>query len=652
MIPKHELRSKILDNIIGFDLNPLAVMAARTNYLMALREMLKLGGEIEIPVYLCDSIMTPAEYGELITKEGTVTGGVGKVQELKTSAARFMIPTEIAQSRQIVAAYAEELEHCVRNDYTEDEFVSRLKGEKIPVDTEELHKTLYRQISKLKKQNQNDIWARIIKNSFAPLFTERVDYVIGNPPWINWRNLPDDYRRDIAHLWSKYHLFEHSGLAARLGGAMDDLSVLMTYTALDRYLKSGCYLGFVITQTVFKTEGGGSGFRRFRLQDETALKVVEVDDLSNLQPFEGATNRTSIVTLLKGGKTIFPVSYKVWKRRGGAPTVASEDSLSQVLAKTNREDQVAEPIDSNNETSQWITAPSESLTALKKVLGHSSYRARIGAHTGGANGINWVKVEKKGRGEWIISNLADVGRKKFKQITKSVESEFVYPLLRGRDIEKWRAQPSGYILAPYSTEFPTKACPESELKRRFPKTYEFLKSFEKELKGRSHYSHHFKPGEDPFYSMYNVGEYTFAPYKLVWREQTTLFAAAVVGVHDEKRIVADHKAMIIPFTSAKEAYFCCACLNNAIARLVITSYTVSTQINTHVLRYVAVPRFQSSIHVHNQLVELSEKAHDIKAAGKDKDLVNVESEIDDAAAELWGITSRELAQIHKALTER
>ena len=143
-------------------------MGARTNYLLALRELLKLGGEIEIPIYLCDSIMTPAEYGELITKEGTVTGGIGKVQELKTSAARFIIPTEIAQTRQTIAAYTEQLEHCVRNDYTQDEFIHRLQGERIPVEQIHLHRTLYSQVLKLKKQNQNDIWARIIKNNNEP----------------------------------------------------------------------------------------------------------------------------------------------------------------------------------------------------------------------------------------------------------------------------------------------------------------------------------------------------------------------------------------------------------------------------------------------------------------------------------------------------
>ena len=82
-----ELLRKILRNIIGFDLNPLAVMAARTNYLMTLRDLLRHTDTVELPVYLCDSIMTPSEYGDLFT-----TGGAGKVRQLKTSAGDFNIP--------------------------------------------------------------------------------------------------------------------------------------------------------------------------------------------------------------------------------------------------------------------------------------------------------------------------------------------------------------------------------------------------------------------------------------------------------------------------------------------------------------------------------------------------------------------------------
>jgi hypothetical protein len=72
-----ELARKILRNIVGFDLNPLAVMAARTNYLMAIRDLLRHAANVELPVYLCDSIMTPSEDGDLFT------GKLGNAQQLR-----------------------------------------------------------------------------------------------------------------------------------------------------------------------------------------------------------------------------------------------------------------------------------------------------------------------------------------------------------------------------------------------------------------------------------------------------------------------------------------------------------------------------------------------------------------------------------------
>ena len=43
--------------VVGFDLNPLAVLTARANYLLAIADMLPAKGPVEIPVYLCDSIL-------------------------------------------------------------------------------------------------------------------------------------------------------------------------------------------------------------------------------------------------------------------------------------------------------------------------------------------------------------------------------------------------------------------------------------------------------------------------------------------------------------------------------------------------------------------------------------------------------------------
>jgi len=120
-----ELLNRILANVIGFDLNPLAVMAARTNYLVAIKDLIRHSGHVEIPIYLCDSIMTPAEYGDLFT-------GAGNVAKVPCSALRpphLLVPKEIAKSPREVASYAAVLESCITNGYSPSEFLTRCKDE-------------------------------------------------------------------------------------------------------------------------------------------------------------------------------------------------------------------------------------------------------------------------------------------------------------------------------------------------------------------------------------------------------------------------------------------------------------------------------------------------------------------------------------------
>jgi hypothetical protein len=40
LIPENELLDAILHNVVGFDLNPLAVLTARVNYLLAIADLL------------------------------------------------------------------------------------------------------------------------------------------------------------------------------------------------------------------------------------------------------------------------------------------------------------------------------------------------------------------------------------------------------------------------------------------------------------------------------------------------------------------------------------------------------------------------------------------------------------------------------------
>ncbi len=533
-----ELGRKILANVIGFDLNPLAVMAARTNYLIAIRDLIGRVDRVEIPIYLCDSIMTPSEYG------GLFAGGLGKARQLKTAPTTFLIPTEIATNRDDVAKYAEQLEAGVRNGYSAEEFIQRCRDEGLPISDNSLHTELYLELVKLDKANKNGIWARIIKNAFAPIFTEKVDYIVGNPPWITWESLPREYRNATTLLWKEYNLFQQKGMRARLAAANDDLSILLTYVALDRYLNDSGKLGFVITQSVFQGSGG-EGFRQFQFKTKQ-LEVVCVHDMVRLQPFESATNRTATITIRKGRPTIYPVTYIEWSKRR-ATSISQDDSLDEVLVNTMRHERQASPVNSEYLSSSWQIQEKGASTIPLKLAGRSNYRARKGVCTS-ANGIYWLNPTNPSSSRHILfSNDPSLGRKKIEQINEiKIENALLYPLIRGRDVSKWVATPSQYILFPHQSETAPKAIILSEMKRKYPQAYSYLLKFRKELEERVEYRKFLAPGGEPFYALYAVGPYTFSPYKVVFREIASgMIACAISDISDPilgtKMLIPDHK---------------------------------------------------------------------------------------------------------------
>lgn len=672
MISDSELLKLIQANIVGFDLNPLAVMTARTNYLLAVRSLIGTAGAFEIPVYLCDSVVTPGVYGDLFT-----TGGhVAKVPCSPLTPPHLPVPREIAVNPDTVRRYSEVLERAVRDGYSAEVFIQTCKDKGIPLKEEELHKNLLAILQGLAKDNKNGIWARIIKNSFAPLFEGEFDFVVGNPPWVNWESLPGDYRDSMKPLWQFYGLFSLSGSEGRLGGGKKDLSMLFVYSCVDYYLKFKGKLSFVITQTVFKTKGAGDGFRRFKFNPQEEgivyLKPLGVDDMSAFQPFENAANRTAVFVCQKTKKPFdYPVPYRVWKKKGKASVTSkidskvdygvtrrlmqftAEEDLKAVKTKTIITPITATPIIERNPTSSWLSVPSETIPSLRKVIGESFYKGHEGVNTGGLNGCFWINILKRlPDGDLLVQNLYDVGKIKLKKIEMAVENDLIYPLLRGRDVDRWRAEPSAHIILAQDTET-RKGILEKYMQQNYPLTYSYFKLFEKKLRNRAAYRKYFKP-TDAFYTMFNVGSYTLESWKIMWPEVGNAVRAGVCGqnqvVNDVKPSLPDHTIISVSCHQKEEAHFICALINSAPAQLIVVGYIVLHP-SPHVLDHVAIPQFKPSNKYHKYLAELSEQAHQAVVKGDMEKVKEIETKIDKAAAKLWGITNGELKTIQKALKE-
>jgi len=649
-IPEGEVLRAILNNVVGIDLNPLAVIAARTNYLLVLGELLRhWKGDHDIPIYLADSVVTPAEGKDLWT--------VGKYP-LYTSVGKFEIPREAVKWERI-SELASLLEEDVKTGKATDVFLREAKVQ-LQLKEKEFEsakphlEVLYEKLRDFEKEQLNGIWARIIKNGFAPLFIGEFDYVVGNPPWVNWENLPQGYRDRSKDLWFRQGLFPHSGMEAILGKGKKDISMLMTYVAMESYLREEGKLGFLITQSVFKTAGAGQGFRRFMLSDSTPIKVIHVDDMVELNPFEGASNRTTVVILQKDFATSYPIPYTYWRKAVKGRSIGFDQNLDEVKKITERKRFYAEPVNPHDKTSPWLTGRPKAMRAVKKILGKSNYEAHEGANTGGANGVYWLNIELvRPDGKVLVTNITEGQKREVKPTQAILEPDLLYPLLRGKDVKRWRARPSAWILM---VQDPVKRCgiDEKELQLKYPKTWEYLKKFEGVLRTRAAFNRYFS-ADDPFYSMFDVGDYTFAPYKVVWQSFGVSRMMAAVCMPFDGEPVMTNQAMhiFISFTRLQEAHYVCAVMNSTPFEFSVISHTQrggKSFAQSNILETLHIPKFDRRDPVHLKLAELSERAHELAKQESDE-LGKVERKIDVWAAKIWGLTDDELKEIQLSLKE-
>ncbi|MFN3690466.1 MAG: DUF559 domain-containing protein, partial [Fimbriimonadales bacterium] len=115
-IPEGELLRALTHNVVGFDINPLAVLTARVNYLLAIADLLPYRtGEVSLPIYLADSVRMPAQSENLLA---------GNVYEFPTAVGKFQVPAEFCTPDRF-SRLCDLLEECVHSEVFEDAFVQQ-----------------------------------------------------------------------------------------------------------------------------------------------------------------------------------------------------------------------------------------------------------------------------------------------------------------------------------------------------------------------------------------------------------------------------------------------------------------------------------------------------------------------------------------------
>jgi hypothetical protein len=256
-----EALRKVVHNVVGFDIEVLALMTARANYLIALASagllQHKGGGAVEIPIYMANSVV-PADLmrSKVFVKNGTTI----EVVKIPTSICDcsektkccFMLPAKL-----VMSGLANDVLNEMLNGLRKDLDYVRLRRalrEKFRLDDaeDEALREFYEKLRELRRRGVDDVWIPVIKSYILPiLYGKSFDYVIGNPPWLSFRYIADPSYQDVVKSIIKdvYALTEEEHLITQM-----EMAALFLARAVDYYTKDGGKVGFVMPKSIYSAD--------------------------------------------------------------------------------------------------------------------------------------------------------------------------------------------------------------------------------------------------------------------------------------------------------------------------------------------------------------------------------------------------------------
>ena len=343
----------------------------------------------------------------------------------------------------------------------------------------------------------------------------QVDFLVGNPPWANFSDLPTQYKDEIKLSFIKANLvIDRQTLL--LGSARIDLAALIVATAIDKLLRNHGKAVFVLPLSLFQNQGAHSGFRRYLLPNGIHYALVQLLDFNGQRIFEGISTRFGVALFQKNSTTKYPIPYYIlnhadWNEYRATPY--PNDTSPLAVHETHK-------------------APRD-FRAENVIELRPEQKPRQGVNTCGAN-RTFIFDEKPA----------------------FIPDDLLYPLVDKECfcLPDGRRRPRRFIFLPYDIHT-GKPLHESLLKTRFPHAWDYLETVRTKLECRKGTLIASWINRGYWWALLGVGPYCFAPYKVVWQAYgARKFNPTIFGLYDGK-LWQGNQAMhaYVPCYSREEA---------------------------------------------------------------------------------------------------
>jgi hypothetical protein len=608
-----ELLAKVTEAVVGIDLNPLSVLTTRVNYFIRIADLLPEDlGELVIPVFLGDASDVPQRVS---------IGGVDCIEyDLRTMQEPISValPVSLVQRSAAFVTAMHQFEDCVHADDAEaatGALTAELSSEERTPQVVARIRHLADRLVELHGKEWNGIWARVLTNFLSTGALARFDVVAGNPPWIDWKNLPAGYREEIKALAIKQHLFSGDG---RTGGINLNVCALIAHVSMTNWLKPKGRLVFLMPRELAMQQSY-QGWRR--LEGHQGRAFLEFRDWTRAgHPFDPV--REDFMTFIIGpGRQGIEVSVPTYTKTDDADGPANSwPDHTAALRNLDVTARVARQITPDSTAFTFADSKQE-MDAFALVAGFCPYKGREGIEFYPQELLlyKYVKPGPK-RGTVWVRNI-QVRRSKYRIPEQDwlLETEFLHPLVKGPQIGAFSHSYDGLLVPfPYDPTDPHKPVSQVALRRRAPLLLDLYRKYEDIIKAQTGFSDAIR-GTDPgeYYGLARTGPYSFADVYVAFRDNTKWCACVVdsadMGWGEQKRLVFQNHAVSIcerptgGFIGHDEAHYICAVFNApSVRRFILAS---SDERSFKIRPPIAVPVFDPAEAAHVRLAELSREAH-------------------------------------------
>ena len=335
---------------------------------------------------------------------------------------------------------------------------------------------------------------------------DEFDLILGNPPWLNFTDLPEGEKEYYKSEYIRYGLTA-AGKDILLGNARIDLAALFIQKAMQNHLKAGGRGYFFIPLSLLFNEGAHNRFRKGQLKNGS-FRFTEIRDFGSVQIFPDVSTRCGFTVIFKGSPSLsssVPLSSVPLPSVPCTPAPApAEESIPYWLLEEDGRWVRRNTAPVSGPGSAFMVQDGTSPPPLIRLP--ASARPRQGINTGGRNSLFIFQNRIKTEGGLVrLSN---------REREVLLPETLVYPLISAAQFkgDGGTDKAQRFIFLPYS---PNGKILSPEELESYPEAQSYLDSCRESLLQRKG-SMLQSSMKRNWWALLGIGPYSFSPYKVVW----------------------------------------------------------------------------------------------------------------------------------------